>query len=247
MDTTPPWVPADPEVAPLTSLAASGPKIAAEGGAAPLTGDLADPANEEAAFYRAGESPFASLTEDDRARAASIPSGVGEGASADDDTLEVCPCPEQNPPVRRFRHGRLGEPSGVWFYRDATGSLLCVVARYDLRNADGSPKLKENGKRVKEFAPWSYGRRVWTDRKGTPREVTGWHSKAPPTPRPLYGLDRLAMRPSAPVMVVEGEKPADAAGLLFPDHVAVAPMNGAHAPDKTGLDDVAGPSHGNLV
>jgi hypothetical protein len=184
MDRTPPWVPADPEVAPLTSLAPSGPKIAAKGGAAPLTGDLADPVNEEAAFDRVGKNPFASLTEDDRARAASIPSGVGGAASDHDDTLEACPCPEQNPPVRRFRHGRLGEPSGVWFYRDATGALLCVVARYDLRCADGSPKLRENGKRAKEFAPWSYGRRVWTDQK---------------------------------VMVVEGEKAADAAEVLFPD------------------------------
>jgi hypothetical protein len=71
-----------------------------------LTGDLADPVNEEAAFDRADESPFASLTEEDRARAASILSGVGGGASDDDDTLELRPCPELNPPAQRFKHGR---------------------------------------------------------------------------------------------------------------------------------------------
>ena len=39
-----------------------------------------------------------------------------------------------------------------------------------------------------------------------------------PAPRPLYGLDTLAQRPDAPVLVLEGEKAADAAGTLFPDH-----------------------------
>ena len=34
--------------------------------------------------------------------------------------------------------------------------------------------------------------------------------------RPLYGLDFLAARPDAPVLVVEGELTADAARILFP-------------------------------
>jgi putative DNA primase/helicase len=35
------------------------------------------------------------------------------------------------------------------------------------------------------------------------------------------------------VIIVEGEKKVDAARLLFPDHVAVSPMNGARSPHKT--------------
>ena len=50
------------------------------------------------------------------------------------------------------------------------------------------------------------------------------------TPRPLYGLDRLAARPDAPVIVCEGEKAADAAERLFPEYVAVTSPNGAGSP-----------------
>ena len=39
--------------------------------------------------------------------------------------------------------------------------------------------------------------------------------------RPIYGLADLAARPDAPVLVVEGEKAADAAAELLPDYVAV--------------------------
>ena len=46
-------------------------------------------------------------------------------------------------------------------------------------------------------------------------------SKGFPDPRPLYGLDRITQRPNSPVLVVEGEKAADAAGKIFPDYVCV--------------------------
>ena len=146
------------------------------------------------------------------------------------DTLTPLPAPEQTPPPARFRHWQHGEPSRIWVYRDAAGALLCVVARYD--TATG-----------KQFAPWCYGRRVWTDKHGQPQDRTGWHCKAFQEPRPLYGLDRLADRPDAPVLVCEGEKAADAAGLLFPDHVAVAALNGAKSPGKSDWT----PLHGRAV
>ena len=76
---------------------------------------------------------------------------------------------------------------------------------------------RPDGTPAKDVLPWTHGRRVWTDRKGNAQDRIGWHCKAPPTPRPLYGLDRLAARPAAPALVCEGEKTADAAGLLFPD------------------------------
>jgi hypothetical protein len=48
-----------------------------------------------------------------------------------------------------------------------------------------------------------------------------WRPKAPAKPWPLYGLDRLARNPGGPVLVVEGEKTADAAQRIFPDLVPV--------------------------
>ena len=55
------------------------------------------------------------------------------------------------------------------------------------------------------------------------RSVRGlrWFWKALPAPRPLYGLDHLAARPEAPVLICEGEKAADAAQKIFPGHVVV--------------------------
>lgn len=57
-------------------------------------------------------------------------------------------------------------------------------------------------------------------------------SKGFPDPRPLYGLARLAQRPDAPVLVVEGEKVADAAGKIFPDHVCTTSPFGSPNADK---------------
>ena len=48
-----------------------------------------------------------------------------------------------------------------------------------------------------------------------------WRWKAPPAPRPLYGLDRLRARPDAGVLITEGEKAADAAAALFPSAVCI--------------------------
>ncbi|WP_428490284.1 DUF927 domain-containing protein [Rhodopila sp.] len=180
--------------------------------------------------------PFAALTNDERAAAAATPSGSGDDAH----TLDIQTCPEREPPPHRFHHWVHGEPSGAWLYRDAHAALLCAMARYNLFNEDGSPKLKENGKQAKQFSPWCYGRRQWTDRDGKARDRTGWHAKAPPTPRPLYGLDRLAARPAAPVIITEGEKAADRAEVRFPDHVAISSMNGANAPGKSDWSPLQG-------
>lgn len=48
----------------------------------------------------------------------------------------------------------------------------------------------------------------------------------------VNGLDRLAQRPTAPVVVAEGEKAADAAATLLPDHVVITSPNGAKGAGK---------------
>jgi hypothetical protein len=97
-----------------------------------------------------------------------------------------------------------------WRYHDAGGRLLCFVVRYN---------IDDPGSGKKEFLPFTF----CEDGHGG-RE---WRSQALVVPRPLYRLDQLAARPDAPVLVVEGEKSADAAQKIFPDHVAITSPNGA--------------------
>jgi hypothetical protein len=88
-----------------------------------------------------------------------------------------------------FHLAGLGEPSAVWTYRSPEGVELLVVARYE--GSDG-----------KSIRPWR------------PKASGGWELGALPEPRPLYGTDLLARHPDHPVVVVEGEKCADAAREL---------------------------------
>jgi len=67
-----------------------------------------------------------------------------------------------------------------------------------------------------------------------------WRWKAPPAPRPLYRLDALRSRPDAPVLIVEGEKTADAAQRLFPSAVAITWPSGCKAIDKADWSPLAG-------
>lgn len=67
-----------------------------------------------------------------------------------------------------------------------------------------------------------------------------WQWKAPPAPRPLYRLDALRQRPDAPVLIVEGEKTADAAQLLFPSAVAITWPSGCKAIAKADWSPLAG-------
>ena len=115
-------------------------------------------------------------------------------------------------PVPPTLHFNLGEPKAIWIYRDAGAAELCRILRFDFPD------------RRKDFLPLT----LWRDAKGL-----RWRWKALPAPRPLYGLDRLAANPDAPVIVCEGEKAADAAGKIFPDYAAVTSSGGSKAADKT--------------
>lgn len=69
---------------------------------------------------------------------------------------------------------------------------------------------------------------------------TAWRWKAPPEPRPLYRLDALRTRSDAPILIVEGEKTADAAQLLFPSAVAITWPSGCKAIAKADWSPIAG-------
>lgn len=108
--------------------------------------------------------------------------------------------------------GETASLTGQWAYRNKTGQFLFIVQRFDTSTGR------------KEFRP------LIPSHSG---KYTKWQRKAPPEPRPLYGLDRLAANPTAIVIVCEGEKATDSATRLFPDMVAVCSMNGANSPEKS--------------
>lgn len=122
-----------------------------------------------------------------------------------------------------FSHRRHGEPSQVWTYRSASGAPLMYVARFD--DDDGG----------KQILP-----RSWVREGG--RERWAWRGITGTDPRPLYGLDRLAESPTATVLIVEGEKAADAATRLIDGQpfVAVAWMGGTATAKRVKLDALAG-------
>jgi Domain of unknown function (DUF6371) len=114
-----------------------------------------------------------------------------------------------------FTIAGIGAPSHLWTYHDASGRELLKVARYD------TP-------RGKEFRPWRL-------------DGGKWICKASPDPRPLYGLDVLAQNPELPVLVVEGEKCADAARTLIGDRfVVVTWPAGAKAVSKADWQPLRG-------
>ncbi len=130
----------------------------------------------------------------------------------------IVPVPDDAP--RQIPAHRLGKPTGKWGYRSETGELLFGVCRFD--RADGG----------KEILPLTYCE--------GPRGRRSWRWKGPPAPQPLFALHRLAARPDAPVLIVEGEKAADAAQKLFPDHVAVTSPGGSAAAAKADWNSMEG-------
>lgn len=112
----------------------------------------------------------------------------------------------------------LGRPSAVHEYRTAKGALVGYQRRFDLAG----------GK--KEFRP------LTVDKDGN------WSAKAFPEPRPLYGVELLAKKPGAPVLIVEGEKTADAARKLFPEWVVLSWYGGSKAVGKADWGPLVGKS-----
>lgn len=120
--------------------------------------------------------------------------------------------PSEIVPKPDFRHPHLKDPWRTWpYYRDLNGEprLIGYVCRFNL--PDGS----------KEILPLCYAK------DGHGRTAWRWLSFA--KPRPLYGLPELFARPGANVLIVEGEKTADAAGVLFPQAVAMTWPGGSKA------------------
>lgn len=110
-------------------------------------------------------------------------------------------------PKPNFKHSKFGDPVGVWPYLDANSELLFYVVRYDSQEG-------------KQLFPIS-----WVDSR--------WQFKGWLPPRPLYGLNELAKKQNKPVLIVEGEKAAEAAKSIVGERYAVVTWpNGSKAIGK---------------
>ena len=150
-----------------------------------------------------------SLTQLEAARRLSVILGVDTTAPAPAakpaavEWAAVMPVPSDAPPppAAHFKHGK---PSLVHEYRNIDGALLGYIWRCD----------PEGGK--KQILPLTYcenaeGRRMW-------------RFLSFPKPRPLYGLELLVV--GKRVLIVEGEKAADAARRIVGDAFTVVTWPG---------------------
>jgi len=135
--------------------------------------------------------------------------------------LPILPVPAHatEPPKAHIKRGL---PIMTWCYRDAAGNALGYVYRFK-KSAGG-----------KDIVPLTWCRA--DDDSG--KEDWRWVSF--PKPRVLYGLDRLAAKPDAAVLIVEGEKCADAGQAELPDLVVVSWPGGCKAEDKVDWSPLAG-------
>lgn len=101
---------------------------------------------------------------------------------------------------KRDKYSRF-KPTRADAYLDADGRLLGYVLRCEFEDGKITPTVT-----------WCVG----------PDGAQQWCVQHFPRPRPLFGLDDLAARPDAPVILVEGEKCRAACAGALPMYVAVS-------------------------
>ena len=132
----------------------------------------------------------------------------------------ILPIPDNAPPPPNA-HPVHGVPSHVAKYRDADGSLLCLVYRCEPEQVR------------KQIVPLTYCRHE------DGREQWRWQSM--PKPRSLYGVELLKAFPNARVLLVEGEVKCDLCQTELPDQmVALSWMGGAQAWKHVAWQQLAG-------
>ncbi|QZA80197.1 VapE domain-containing protein [Deefgea piscis] len=138
----------------------------------------------------------------------------------DDPWVNVFPVPD-DAPEPHVAHIKRGRPDAVRCYKDAQNNVLGYIYRF--RTSDGG----------KEDIPHT----LWRHKTSGALE---WKWKQWPEPRPLYGLNDLAAKPDAPVLVVEGEKCRDVAALHLSEFAVVSWPGGCNGVGKVDFSPLAG-------
>ncbi|GAB3755112.1 CHC2 zinc finger domain-containing protein [Lysobacter olei] len=144
-----------------------------------------------------------------------------------DDAPDLMGGGEWTVPIWNVKRGKLRrmKPSRVDAYRDAQGRLLGYVLRADIVDRD-------TGK-VTKWTPqvtWCVG----------PDGKRQWCLQHFQTPRPLMGLDALADKPAAPVLVVEGEKCRAAGAGAWQQYAVVTWPGGSNGIGKVDWSPLEG-------
>ena len=143
----------------------------------------------------------------------------------------ISPVPPDAPPVPTHRNKKIKEEwqhyqiTHYWPYHSPIGELLFYVVRYETPEGKETPQMT-----------------LMRSAAG----VLKWKFKGVEGPRPLYNLDKIAHSPEAQIILVEGEKKADAIQALIETNnlaaqmVAVTWCGGARAIAKTDWTAVRG-------
>ncbi|WP_201830994.1 AAA family ATPase [Microvirga zambiensis] len=130
--------------------------------------------------------------------------------NSDKQYIALSPLPPDtpNPFVAMMDQGLI---DSCYFYFDQDGRGLGAVTR----------KNKPSGKQILPY--------IYVEYESGERQ---WIPGSFPKPWPLYGLRELTHRPNAPVLIVEGEKSADAVHKHILSHVPIAWPGGSSAVDQ---------------
>lgn len=121
---------------------------------------------------------------------------------ASKEVVAVIPCPTPVIVPDNMQGGRA--PDGMWEYQLSTGETVGAIARWDAR--DGKDKV------IRPI--------IWDGKR--------FMSGGFPIPRPLYNCPMISAAPTAPVLVVEGERSVDGAMRYVTDGFLVTTWpNGA--------------------
>jgi predicted P-loop ATPase len=132
------------------------------------------------------------------------------------------PEPQQLPPEDASRptfvHFKHGAAVAVYEYLTKEGALIGYISRHE------PPGMR------KQFIPWT-----WSEHDA------GWKCAGFTDPRPLYGLDALVGAPDKSIVLVEGEKAAEAAKRIVGHlYIPVTWPGGAAAVNKVDWSPLAG-------
>jgi len=104
-------------------------------------------------------------------------------------------------------------------YRAANGAVMGYVLRVEMPD-----------KKITPAVTWCIG----------PRGDGRWCLQPFPDPRPLFGLEGLAAKPDAPVLMLEGEKCAHVGAETLPMYAAMTWMGGSHGVRHADFSPLAG-------